>query len=55
MKLLTVGVGLTVTVTWSVFVQPAAVTVSVYVVGIGAEPVFTAVNGTLLDIPLFQA
>ncbi|NBT62972.1 MAG: hypothetical protein EBT02_14510, partial [Planctomycetia bacterium] len=49
------GKGLTVTVTWSVFVQPlASVPVTVYVVVIAAVVAFTAVKATPFDTVLSQ-
>ena len=52
---LTVGVGLTVTSTWSVLTQPLAfVTVNVYVVVTGALVLLFATKATLFVTPLFQ-
>ena len=51
----TVGVGFTVTSTWSVLTQPLAfVTDNVYVVVTAAFVLFDATKGTLFETLLFQ-
>ena len=50
--LFTVGVGLTITVTFCVGVQPFAVKVNMYVTGIGPAVVFVRNSLTIADEPL---